>query len=110
MLPSLLAASRASFPMRKRTDCAHSHVIGLNRQNACRCVEELLVDNERRGTVIGGHADILHEHPTQKEIHLAGERIEVISETRRFRGCRECSQVNRRSLNGLTTKCLASQL
>src|SRR3712207_8904921 len=55
-------------------------VVGLHRENARRRVEEALVDDERRRTVIGGDSHVLHQHPAQEEVHLAGERIESVAE------------------------------
>jgi hypothetical protein len=85
----------------------HAHVVGLDGEDARRRFHELLLLQDGGSAGIGRDADILKEHPAEKEIHIVGEGIEL-GEPRSLGGSREPSlEIDRRTADRLPAKRLA---
>jgi hypothetical protein len=91
----------------KEMRTGHPHVIGLDREDAGRCVEELLLLDQRGCAGVGGNADILEQHAAEQEAHFIGEGIEI-GKTGSLRSCSETSiEIDGRPAHRLTAQRLA---
>src|SRR5829696_5771536 len=87
----------------------HAHVISLDRQNAGCRLNKLLLLQDRRGAGVSGDADILEQHPAEKEVHVVGEGVEL-GKSRTFGCSREPGlEINRRTADRLAAERLAAE-
>ena len=86
---------------------SHAHVVRFDGEDAGRRLNELLLLEDGGCAGVGRHANILEEHPAEKEVHVIGEGVEL-GKSCTFGCSREPSlEIDRRTADRLPAKRLA---